>query len=104
VEKAAKDLELTQDKVRSEQGLGSVFKNRPRTSTLDRYLVKKSPAKYLPNSDQQRRVDLDLMGYLATTNLPFSHVETRGFKKYVLVKTMLFLVKRNFIEFSSSMS
>ncbi len=91
MEKAARDFELTQDEVRSEQGLESVFKNRPRTSTLDRYLVKKSPAKYLPNSDQQRCVDLDLMGYLATTNLPFSHVETRGFKKYVLVKLCYFM-------------
>jgi hypothetical protein len=76
-------MEQTQDEVRGEQG--SVIRKRPITQTLDRYLIKHSPSKYLPNSDCQWRIDLDLMAYLATTNLPFSHVETKGFKKYVSV-------------------
>jgi len=63
-------------------GQGLVSKKRPITATLDRYLKKHSPAKYQPNSVVQRRIDLDLMAYLATTNLPFSHVETRGFKRW----------------------
>jgi hypothetical protein len=71
-------MEQTQDEVRGQEG--SVIRKRPITQTLDRYLTKHSPSKYLPNSD---RIDLDLMAYLATTNLPFSHVETKGFKKYV---------------------
>jgi len=67
-------------RVATGQGLAS--KKRPITATLDRYLKKHSPAKYQPNSVVQRRIDLDLMAYLATTNLPFSHVETRGFKRW----------------------
>jgi hypothetical protein len=81
IEEAVKDLEQTQDEARGQAG--SVIKKRPITQTMDRYLVKHSPTKHLPNSDRQRRIDLDLMAYLATTNLPFSHVDTKGFKKYV---------------------
>ena len=75
------NLEQTQADDRTRQGLSVVTKKKPITSTMDKYLKKKSPAKYLANSDHQRRVDLDLMAYLAMTNLPFSHVETKGFKR-----------------------
>ena len=75
------ELEQTQDEVRAEAGLGSVHKKRPLTSTIDCYFSKHSPAKYLPGSDHQKRMDLDIMGFLATTNLPFSLVETKGFRR-----------------------
>jgi len=58
-----------------------VAKKRPITGTMDKFLKKHSPAKYLPNSRVQQRIDLDLMSYIATTNLPFSHVETKGFRR-----------------------
>jgi hypothetical protein len=74
-------LEQTQDDVRTQAGQRIVSQKRPITSTMYQYLKVKSPAKYQANSDSQRRIDLDLMSYLATTNLPFSHVETRGFKR-----------------------
>jgi hypothetical protein len=74
-------LEQTQDDERARAGVGIISKKRPITGTMHAYLKKKSPAKYLGNSDVQRRIDLNLMAYLATTNLPFSHVETRGFKR-----------------------
>jgi hypothetical protein len=74
------ELEQTQDQARADKGLGSVYKRRPISSTIDQYMKKKSPAHYPPNSDHQRRMDLDIMAFLATTNLPFSLVETKGFK------------------------
>ncbi len=76
---AVADYEQTQH----EHGLLS--QKRPITSTLDHYLLKKSPAKYLANSDPQRRLDLDIMAYIATTNLPFAHVEPKGFKRCVCI-------------------
>jgi len=48
---------------------------------MDKFLKKNSPAKYLVNSRVQQRIDLDLMAYIATTNLPFSHVESKGFRR-----------------------
>jgi hypothetical protein len=71
------ELEQTQDQARADKGLASVYKRRPISSTIDQYLKKKSPVHYLPNSDHQT---LDIMAFLATTNLPFSLVETKGFK------------------------
>ncbi len=76
---AAATLEQTQDDQRAYSGV--ISHKRPITSTMDKSLKQKTPTKYLANSDIQRRIDLDLMAYLATTNLPFSHVETRGFKR-----------------------
>jgi hypothetical protein len=72
-------LEQTQDDQRVQSGV--ISQKRPITSTMDKYLKKKTPTKYLANSDIQCRIDLDLMAYLATTNLPFSHVEMKGFKR-----------------------
>jgi hypothetical protein len=77
--KAVATLEQTQDDEKTKAGHRIVSQKRPITSTMHQFLKVKFPAKYLANSDVQRRIDLDLMSYLATTNLPFSHVETRGF-------------------------
>jgi hypothetical protein len=79
---AVADLEQTQDDQLAASGRGIVAKKRPITGTMDKFLKKHSPAKYLANSRVQRRIDLDLMAYIATTNLPFSHVETKGFRRY----------------------
>jgi hypothetical protein len=79
---AIADLEQTQDDQVAASGRGIVAKKRPITGTMDKFLKKHSPAKYLANSMVQRPIDLDLMAYIATTNLPFSHVETKGFRRY----------------------
>jgi hypothetical protein len=78
---AVADLEQTQDDQLAASGRGIVAKKRTITGTMDKFLKKNSPAKYLVNSRVQQRIDLDLMAYIATTNLPFSHVESKGFRR-----------------------
>lgn len=71
------------DVVRAEGGRVTPFKSRPITKGIEQYMnQRKMPTKYLPTADLQRRVDLDIMTFLATTNQPFSLVNEEGFKRY----------------------
>ena len=79
------DLEHTQVAVEVQTGAHAAVKKRPVTTPIDQYLKKLAPVKYQPTSDIQKRADLDIMIYLATANLPFSHLKTGAFKRWRLL-------------------
>jgi hypothetical protein len=44
-----------------------------------------SPSKYLPNSDEQCKFDLQTMIYLVSAKFPLSFVEHDSFKRYIIL-------------------
>lgn len=90
------DLEHSQVAVEVQTGAHAAVKKRPVTSPIDQYLKKRAPVKYQPTSDIQKRADLDIMIYLATANLPFSHLKTDAFKRWrLLIKRFCNIVAKH---------
>jgi len=73
--KAKKDLQEEIDKT------VPLSSSKPKTSTLEKFWGPKGPEKYPNNSDFQRRAELDIAAYIATSNLAFQHVESESFKR-----------------------
>ena len=55
--------------------------------------AKGSPQRYTPNSQAQRKFDLDVMAFLVNSNLHYSFVETKGFQHFVSVTNQKYNVK-----------
>jgi hypothetical protein len=55
--------------------------------------AKSSPQRYTPNSQAQRKFDLDVMAFLVNSNLHYSFVETKGFQHFVSVTNQKYNVK-----------
>ena len=51
-------------------------------STLDSGFIKTTEF-YSPNDAKQLRTDLEVVAMLAQCNLPFSHIESQGFKRFI---------------------
>lgn len=105
-------VEQSQETLDELQGTSSQVRKRPIVTPITKYFSKSSPAKYKPDSDLQRRAELDMAIYIATSNLSFNHIETPSFKRFLLslnpkvnvrsrsalVKTIIPLLKRNLRE------
>ena len=62
-------------------GSQSIVRKRPIHASIGTYFQKGGPAKYKPNSDFQRRADLEIAKYFVIGNLPFKHVESKAFRE-----------------------
>lgn len=94
------------------QGSSSQVRQRPVTTPITKYFSKGGPMKYKPDSDLQRRAEMDIAIYFVTGNLPFNHIETKAFRRFMkardpkvtvrsrssLVKTTIPLLQRNLVE------
>jgi hypothetical protein len=54
---------------------------------------RKPQKRHLPNSEAQRKFDLDVMAFLLNCNLHYSFLETKGFKHFVSVSNQNYSVK-----------
>ena len=79
---ASKDLDKAQVEAREELGQPMPLKKMPVTKPISEYLKKKSPAKYPLQGLTQRKIDFEIMVFLARCNLPFSLVDELGFIEY----------------------
>jgi len=58
------------------------LRKRPLTTNLiSSYFGKSTQIKYKPNSDLQRRFDLESAIYMTTANLSFQHMESQAMKR-----------------------
>jgi len=103
-----------QDDLDQAQGPSSAsqIRKRPVTAPITKYFSKGGPAKYKPDSDLQRRAELDIATYITTSNLSFNHIESPGFRRFItalnpkvnyrsrsgLVKSIIPLLVRNLKE------
>ena len=75
------DVEQSQSSLAEASGSSHSTRKRPITMPIDRYFKKGGSVKYLPDSDFQRRADLDLVIYFVTANVAFSHIESEEFQR-----------------------
>ena len=69
---------------------------RPIRKTFQKYKEKKgSPIKYNPDSDIQKKFDLEVMAFLVNSNLHYSFVETKGFRHFVAVTNPQYNIRSN---------
>lgn len=106
------ELEHGEDELAELQGTSSQVRKRPVSTPITKYFSKKGPMKFKSNSDMQRRAEMDIGIYFVTTNLPFNHIESKGFRRFMaardpkvrvrsrtsLVRTTLPLLERNLVE------
>jgi tRNA (cytidine32/guanosine34-2'-O)-methyltransferase len=106
------EIEHGDDELAELQGTTSQLRKRPVTTPITKYFSKAGPMKFKSNSDMQRRAEMDIAIYLVTGNLPFNHIESKAFRRFMaardpkvrvrsrssLVKTTLPLLERNLVE------
>jgi hypothetical protein len=67
-------------------GTKKLSEKRPGKGTIDHYFQKKGKEeKYEEDSDIQKRFDLNVVAFLSNCGLPYSFVETRGFKHFIKI-------------------
>ena len=54
---------------------------KPKKATLEHFWGKAGPIKYGNNSDFQRRAELEMAIYIATSNLSFKHIESDSYRR-----------------------
>jgi len=100
------------DELAELQGTSSQLRQRPVTTPITKFFSKGGPVKYKPDSDMQRRAEMDMAIYFVTGNLPFNHIESKAFRRFMkardpkvtvksrssLVKTTIPLLERNLAE------
>ena len=79
-QKIAEETEHAQDQVRALAGTSQAPKQNTLTMPIDKFLARKqAPVKYKKTGDLQRRLDLEIMTLVATSNLPFSFISSKPF-------------------------
>ena len=112
------EIESVQEGIDEMRGSASHDRKRPVTTPISQFFGKKGPVKYKPDSDFQRRAELDTAIYIVTGNLSFNHIETEAFRRYMasqhpkatirsrsaLVKSIIPLLERNLREAMDSLT
>jgi hypothetical protein len=76
------EAEHSQTAVSEAGGSKDPIQKRPLTQPITRYLESgKGPVKYAPDSNYQRRADLDIAIYFVTANEPFKKIESVPFRR-----------------------
>lgn len=90
VEKLKEKRDLQEEVIQSQhdiqdaEGIQMATRHRPLTTPITKYFSKGGVVKYRPDSDMQRRAELDIATYIVTSNLSFNHIETPEFRRFVL--------------------
>lgn len=106
------EIEHGQEELDELQGTSSQVRKRPVTTPITKYFSKSGPVKFKPDSDLQRRAEMDIAIYFVTGNLPFNHIESKAFRRFMqacdpkvtvrsrsaLVKGTLPVLERNLVE------
>ena len=76
------EVESTHTALAEAGGSREATMKRPLTQPITKYFESgKGPSKYPPDSDSQRRADLDLAIYCVTVNEPFRKIESVPFRR-----------------------
>ena len=91
-EQLARELEVVEQQLDTE-GISSQNRERAgklKTTPIDQFLKKPTkPAQYMPRSDLQKMVDINILIFLATCNLSFNIVDQPAFKRFVFLREMI---------------
>ena len=77
------ETDHAQDEIRALGGTLQIPKQVSLTMPIDKFLARKqAPVKYKKTGDLQRRLDLEIMTLVATSNLPFSFIDSKPFVRW----------------------
>jgi hypothetical protein len=86
-------IEASQEEMDEMEGVPSQLRKRPVTTPITKYYKPTKSSKYLPDSDFQRRAELDIAIYFATGNLSFQHISSKAFRRFMLARDPKVTVK-----------
>ena len=75
------EVEDAETQLAEASGSQHVVRKRPIHTEIGTYFKKGAPVKYRPNSDFQRRADLEIAKFFVTGNLPFKFVDSKAFRE-----------------------
>ena len=76
-----KELEEAVDEAREILGKTVPSRKMPFTKTIDSYFKRQEPKKFQSTSEKQKKIDFEIMTFLAKMNFPFSSVDHPAFQE-----------------------